>query len=226
MNKVFISWSGGKESCLACYRAMANGLKVSYLANMVTEDKTRSRTHGISAAVLKMQAQAMGIPLLQRPATWESYEGEFKKMVGELKQEGIEGGVFGDIDLDGHREWVERVCQEAGITCHEPVWGESQDKLLRDFINAGFKAVIVATRADQLGEEWLGREIDMDFRAQITELGKTRNITPCGEAGEYHTLVVDGPLFQKRLKITRTRKVFRDVHWFLEVLDVELRAKQ
>lgn len=226
MEKVFISWSGGKESCLACYRAVENGLNVSYLANMVTEDKTRSRTHGISAAVLKMQAQAMDIPLLQRPATWQSYESEFKKLIAELKREGITGGVFGDIDLDGHREWVERVCRESGITCHEPLWGESQHELLRDFINSGFKAVIVATRADQLGEEWLGREIDMDFRAQITELGRTGNITPCGEAGEYHTLVVDGPLFQKRLEITQTRKAFQDNHWFLEVLDAEPKAKR
>ena len=225
MSKVFVSWSGGKESCLACYRAAAGGLKVNYLANMVTEDGKHSRTHGLSARILKLQSQAMGIPLVQRQATWQSYESEFKKMVGELKQEGIEGGVFGDIDLDEHREWVERVCRETGITPHQPLWGESQTEILRDFINSGFKAVIVATRADQLGEEWLGRKIDMDFFTRITELGRTRNITPCGETGEYHTLVIDGPLFQNRMELTQTRKVLRDGHWFLEVLDAALRAK-
>lgn len=225
MRKVFVSWSGGKESSLACYRARKAGLEVCYLANMVTEDGTRSRTHGLSARILKMQAQAMGIPLVQRPVAWQSYEAEFKKMVGEFKQEGIEGGVFGDIDLDEHREWVERVCREAGITAHEPLWGESQDEILRDFINSGFRAVIVAIRADKLGEEWLGLSIDMDFYTEIKELSKTQNITPCGEAGEYHTLVVDGPLFQKRLEITEARKVFRDKHWFLEIVDARLKAK-
>ncbi len=225
MSKVFVSWSGGKESSLACYRARKVGLEVSYLANMVTEDGTRSRTHGLSARILKMQAQAMGVPLVQRPATWQSYEAEFKKMVGELKQEGIEGGVFGDIDLEEHREWVERVCREAGITAHQPLWGESQDEILRDFISSGFRAVIIAIRADRLGKEWLGRSIDMDFYAGIKELGKIQNITPCGEVGEYHTLVVDGPLFQERLEITEARKVFRDEHWFLDIMGAELRAK-
>jgi len=225
LRKVFVSWSGGKESSLACYRARKAGLEVSYLANMVTEDGTRSRTHGLSARILKMQARAMGIPLVQRPATWQSYEAEFIKMVSEFKQEGIEGGVFGDIDLDEHREWVERVCREAGVTAHQPLWGESQDELLRDFINSGFRAVIVAIRADMLGEEWLGRSIDMDFCTEIKELGKAKSITPCGEAGEYHTLVVDGPLFQKRMEITEARKVFRDKHWFLEIMNARLRAK-
>jgi len=172
-----------------------------------------------------MQAQAIGIPLVQRQATWQSYENEFKKMVGELKQEGIEGGVFGDIDLEEHREWVERVCREAGITSHQPLWGQSQAEILRDFVDSGFETIVVATRADKLGEEWLGRKIDADFVEQITEMSKTQAITPCGETGEYHTLVVDGPLFQKRMEITEARKVFRDDHWFLEIVNAELKAK-
>jgi diphthine-ammonia ligase len=225
MSKVFVSWSGGKESSLAGYRAREGGLEICYLANMVTEDGARSRTHGLSSEILRLQSQAIGIPLVQRQVTWQSYEAEFKKMANELKKEGIEGGVFGDIDLDEHREWVERVCREVGITAHQPVWGESQDDILKDFINSGFKAIIVATRADMLGEEWLGRRLDMDFFNEIKELGSTRGITPCGEAGEYHTLVIDGPLFQKRMEITEAKKVFRDKHWFLEILSAELRAK-
>ena len=225
MSKVFASWSGGKESCLACYRAIASGLKVRYLANMVTEDGTRSRTHGLSASILKLQSQAMGIPLVQRQTTWQSYESEFKKMIGEFRQEGIEGGVFGDIDLEEHREWVERVCREAGITPHQPLWGQSQAEILRDFVDSGFIAVVVATRADKLGEEWLGRKIDADFVEQITEMSKTQAVTPCGETGEYHTLVVDGPLFQKRMEITEAKKILRDDHWFLEITNAELKAK-
>ena len=225
MSKVFVSWSGGKECSFAGYRAKKNGLELSYLANMATEDGMRSRTHGLSAEILRLQSQAMGIPLVQRQATWQSYEAEFKKMVGELKKDGIEGGVFGDIDLDEHREWVERVCREAGITAHQPVWGERQEDLLKDFIDVGFKAIIVATKEDMLGEEWLGRSLDMDFFNEIKELGRTRGITPCGEAGEYHTLVIDGPLFQQRMELTETRKVARDKHWFLEISGAELRPK-
>jgi len=192
---------------------------------MVSEDGAYSRTHGLSSRILQLQSQAIGIPLVQRQATWQSYENEFKKMIHNLKQEGIEGGVFGDIDLEEHREWVERVCREAGITPHQPLWGQSQAEILRDFVDSGFETIVVATRADKLGEEWLGRKIDADFIEQIIEMSKTQAVTPCGETGEYHTLVVDGPLFQKRMEITEAKKILRDGHWFLKIINAELQAK-
>jgi len=225
LSQVFVSWSGGKDSSLACYRAITSGLKVHYLANMVTEDGKHSRTHRLPAKILQMQSQAIGIPLVQRQTTWQSYESEFKKMINDFKQEGTEGGVFGDIDLAEHREWVERVCQEVNITPYLPLWGKNQDEILNDFVNLGFEAIVVATKADMLGEEWLGRKIDFDFIDQLAGLKKTKGITLCGEAGEYHTLVINGPLFQNRLEIVETRKVLRDEHWFLEILGAELRVK-
>ena len=85
---------------------------------------------------------------------------------------------------------------------------------------------MVATKADFLGEDWLGRKVDRDFIDRLSELTKTKNITLCGEAGEYHTLVIDGPLFRKRLEITASRKAFRDEHWFLEILSTTLKGKQ
>ncbi|MFC1916626.1 diphthine--ammonia ligase [Chloroflexota bacterium] len=225
MQQVFISWSGGKDSCLACYLATSNGFKVRYLANTVTEDGQRSRSHGIPADVIKVQSQAMGIPIVQQPTTGNNYEAQFKKMLRTFKQEGVEGGVFGDIDFEEHRQWVERVCQEVDIIPHLPLWGESQDKILRDFIDLGFESIIVTTIADLLGEEWLGRKVDLDFLSHLAKLRETKDITPCGEAGEYHTLVIDGPLFNQRLEILETRKVLRDEHWFLEILKWNLRAK-
>ena len=225
MQQVFASWSGGKDSCLACYRAIASGLKVRYLANTVTEDGKRSRSHGLPAEVLQVQSQAVGIPLVQRRTTWDNYEAEFKSMLRTFKQEGVNGGVFGDIDFEEHRQWVERVCQEVDIVPHLPLWGESQNKILRDFIDLGFEAVIIATKADLFGREWLGQRIDLNFIKHLDELKETKDITPCGEAGEYHTLVIDGPLFKKRMEILKTRKVFRDTHWFLDILDTELRTK-
>ena len=225
MQQVFASWSGGKDSCLACYRAIASGLKVRYLANTVTEDGKRSRSHGLPAEVLQVQSQAVGIPLVQRRTTWDNYEAEFKSMLRTFKQEGVNGGVFGDIDFEEHRQWVERVCQEVDIVPHLPLWGESQNKILRDFIDLGFEAVIIATKADLFGREWLGQMIDLNFIKHLDELRETKDITPCGEAGEYHTLVIDGPLFKKRMEILKTRKVFRDTHWFLDIVDTELRTK-
>jgi len=225
MPQVFTSWSGGKDSCLACYRAVTDGLTVSYLANMITEDGKRSWTHGQSAELLKVQSRAIGIPLVQQRTTGENYETEFKNMLRTFKQEGVGGGVFGDIDFAEHRQWIDRVCREVDITLHLPLWGESQNKIMREFIDSGFEAVVVATKADLLGEEWLGRRIDLDFIAHLAQLGKTTDITPCGEAGEYHSLVIDGPLFKQRVEILETRKVLRDEHWFLEIANADLRAK-
>ena len=225
MSQVFTSWSGGKDSCLACYRAVASGLKVRYLANMLTEDGQRSRTHGLSANLIQVQSQAIGIPLVQRRTTWNGFEAKFKNMLRAFKQQGVVGGVFGDIDLDEHREWIERVCREIDITPYLPLWGKSQDEILRDFIDLGFEAIVVATKADLLGEEWLGRKIDLDFIKHLDEIKKIKDITLCGEAGEYHTFVIDGPLFQNRIEIKETRKVLRDEHWFLDILGTDLRTK-
>jgi len=222
MNQVFVSWSGGKDSCFACYQAVGNGLKVRYLANMVTEDGKRSWTHGQSAELLQAQARAIGIPLLQRQTTMADYEARFKDLLLSLKQDGVRGGVFGDIDIEEHRQWIERVCHEAGIIPHLPLWGQSQDKVLKNFIDSGFEAVVVAVKADLLGEEWLGKKVDPDFLWRLSGL----NIQPCGEAGEYHTFVTDGPLFKQRVEILESNKVFREGCWFLEILKFELKTKQ
>jgi diphthine-ammonia ligase len=225
MHQVFISWSGGKDSCLACYRAVQNGLKVRYLLNMINEDGKRSRSHGLSVGTLQLQAQALDFPLVQRRASWDDYEAEFKEALQAFKEEGIDGGIFGDIDLEEHRQWVERVCQETGITPYLPLWGLPQEKIMRDFIGLGFEAIVVTTRADTLGEEWLGRKIDRDFLKQIDEMEKKKGVTPCGEAGEYHTFVVDGPLFIQRIEILEAEHIFNNGYWFLEISKSELKTK-
>ena len=225
MHRVFTSWSGGKDSCFACYQAVASGLKVGYLLNMITEDGKRSWTHGQSAELLQVQSQAIGIPLVQRRTTMANYEAEFKDALLALKQEGVRGCVFGDIDLEEHRQWIDRVCQEVNITPHLPLWGQAQQKILRDFIDSGFEAIIVVAKADLFGEKWMGRKVDSDFLSYLSELEQTNDIQPCGEAGEYHTFVTDGPLFNQRIEILKTNKVLREGHWFLEILRCDLRVK-
>lgn len=225
MHQVFTSWSGGKDSCFACYQAMVSGLKVCCLLNMVTEDGRRSWAHGQSAQLLETQAQAIGIPLIQRRTTMADYESEFKDALLSLKQEGVTGGVFGDIDLEEHRQWIERVCGEVDIIPHLPLWGQAQEKILREFIASGFEAVVVVTKADLFGEGWLERKIDLDFVKQLGELSEIKNITPCGEAGEYHTLVIDGPMFKKRIEILESNRVLREGYWFLEISKYDLKSK-
>lgn len=228
MSKAFVSWSGGKDSCLACYRAITSGMQVHYLLNMVTEDKQWSWSHGLSAEVLRLQAEALGIPLMQQRATRASYEAEFKNILLRFVGEGITSGVFGDIDFNEHRQWIERVCSAGGVTPHLPLWEEDQERLFREFIDLGFESVVVATKADLLGEEWLGRKTDLAFLGELKELGKTKGITitPCGEAGEYHTYVINGPLFRRRIEIQEASKELKDGHWFLRIAKCELKPKR
>jgi diphthine-ammonia ligase len=208
--KVFASWSGGKESCLACYRAISSGLEIAYLLNFVDEDGKRSRSHGVPSYLLGMQAEAFGIAIVQVRTTWGKYERDMKVAVEELKMEGVEGGIFGDMDLAEHRAWNERVCSELGIEAVFPVWKRDPEELMREFVEAGFEAYVIATT---LGEEWLGRKVDKAFINDMKQLG----IHPCGESGEYHTFVTDGPLFKRAIKITDTKKVMRDGKWFLDI---------
>jgi len=225
MQQVFASWSGGKDSCFACYQAGFSGLEVRYLLNMITEDGERSWTHRLSSELLQMQSQAIGIPLVQRRTTMAGYETEFKGVLLSLKQKGIGGGVFGDIDLEEHREWVDRICREVDITPNLPLWGQSQESILRNLVVSGFEAIIVVARADLFGEEWLGRKIDWEFLSHLDELKQTKGITVCGEAGEYHTFVINGPLFNQRVEILETRKVLREGRWFLDILKGGLGSK-
>jgi len=121
--KAFASWSGGKDSCLSCYEAMqSKDIEVFYLLNMISEDGKHSRSHGISSDLLRLQGEAMGIPIIQRKTSKKTYEKEFKRAVSCLKKENIRAGVFGDVDVQEHRDWIERVCNELGIKPVFPLW--------------------------------------------------------------------------------------------------------
>ena len=212
--KVFVSWSGGKESVLSLFRTQKQGADIRFLLNMANTTGRVSRSHGIPAALMQEQADAMGITLVQGKASWNSYEQEFKKTLGEFKEKGIKTGVFGDIDLDGHRGWVERVCSECSLRAYLPLWQGSREDLMNEFIGSGFRAVVVVVNTDYLGKEWLGREIDRAFVDEIKRLG---NVDICGEKGEFHTFVYDGPIFKKPARFAPGRKIKRNNYSFLEL---------
>ena len=223
MAKGFISWSGGKDCCLAAYKARQQGTEIVYLLNMVTEDGQRSCSHGIAAQWIRQQADAMGIPLLQFPTTTDNYQSIFSNSLNELHCNGVTNGVFGDIDFEPHRDWIEKVCKPSGIVPVLPLWGRDQNKIVLEFIELGFQAKVIATRADLMGEEWLGRIVDKKFLKDIS--GVKKDITPCGEAGEFHTLVVDGPILKKRMEIRDAANVKRDEHWFWDIKRIDLAEK-
>jgi diphthine-ammonia ligase len=211
--KTFASWSGGKDSCLALYKALKDGIDVKLLLNTVTEDGMYSRSHGVRAEVLRKQAEALGIELLQIRTSWENYEKNFLQTLLKLRELGFSQGIFGDIDLEEHRQWIERVCERAKIIPYLPLWKMEREKVVREFIHSGFRAVVCSVKDGILGREWLGKEIDMKF---IEEM-KKRSVDVCGENGEFHTFVYDGPIFKKRLKLNFGEIKSKDKYSFIEI---------
>ena len=206
------SWSGGKDSCLACYKAMLEGHKICFLANFISDEYQRVRFHGTEAKLIQLQSESLGISLLQKATSSQGYEHEFKEAIRGLANKNTTSMIFGDIYIPQNRQWVERVCSEIGIEAILPLWARKAEELLYEFIEAGFKSVIVSARHDLIAKQWVGREIDKKFLNYL----KDKNIDLCGENGEYHTLVVDGPIFDKRIEITESSVIKRESHWFLD----------
>lgn len=207
------SWSGGKDSCLALDQAVRQGGKPRRLLTMLTEDGERSRSHGLPRALLETQARSLGIPITFRAASWENYEPVFLGALRELRMEGIEAGVFGDIDLEPHREWVERVCGLAEILPVHPLWQRERRGLLTEFINLGYQATIVALKEDKLEPRFLGRMIDMEALAEL----EGARVDVAGEEGEYHTVVTAGPLFSAAISLKAKGRIRREGYWFMDV---------
>jgi uncharacterized protein (TIGR00290 family) len=218
MTEYAATWSAGKDSCLAVWKALSQGLKVSYLLNFINKDSTKSMSHGLSQEIIAEQAKAMGMPIIQQKTTKGNYEVGFKAALAGLKHKGITRLITGDIYLQVHRDWIDRVCREAGVEAMLPLWHLDTYQLLMDFIEAGFKAIVVSTKAEMLGSEWLGRQLDKKLATEL----KNMNMDPCGEEGEFHTFVYDGPLFQKPIKITKSEPILRGNRWYLEILECHL----
>jgi len=218
MTEYAASWSGGKDSCFAYWKTVSQGLKVSHLLNFINADSTKAMSHGLESKLIALQAQAMELPILQQKVTWDTYESGFKDALANLKMKGITGLVTGDIYLQEHKDWIDRVCGESGVKALLPLWEIDSAVLLNEFIDAGFKAVIVSVKSKFLGKEWLGRQVDKKLASKLSQLG----IDVCGEAGEFHTLVYDGPAFKKPLKIGKAVPIARNDHWTLDIREYSL----
>ncbi|MBU2258152.1 MAG: diphthine--ammonia ligase, partial [Candidatus Omnitrophica bacterium] len=212
------SWSGGKDSCLACYKAIKQGYNVKLLLNFISRESKRGCFHGLEGKLLKFQADLIGIPLIQREVSpdMQKYEEEFKSAVTELRGKDINTMVFGDIYLLEHESWIERVSADLNIRALEPLWNNSPEKIIDEFVDLGFKSVIVSCKADVMGKEFLGRAIDRKLVKELKKIG----VCPCGEKGEFHTLVVDGPIFKSEIKIVESDPVLKEGFWKYWFLDI------
>ena len=206
-----VSWSGGKDCCLAFLRAQGDFDLVA-LVTMFGEDGSRSRSHGLTPAVIAAQADSLGLPVHAGRCSWPTYTGQYLALLAEAQQHDITHVIFGDIMGDTHRAWNERVCAERGLTPVMPLWGEPTLSLAQEFIARGGEARFVTVRPPLLDESWLGLTLDAAALERFQAIG----VDPCGELGEYHTVVTACHAFSSPLTLEPGRRVLSGGCWALD----------
>jgi uncharacterized protein (TIGR00290 family) len=212
--KVIVAWSGGKDSALALYEILnAKSYEVLELLTTVTEDYDRISIHGVRSVLLEQQARSLGFPLekmfISKGASDAEYESILQKALNRHRINGVFSVVFGDIFLEDVRKYREDILSKVGLKGIFPLWKGDTRQLARTFIDLGFKAVITCVDSKSLGKDFVGREFDRQFLADLPS-----NVDPCGENGEFHSFVYDGPIFSERIFFTKGMIVLRENRFY------------
>jgi uncharacterized protein (TIGR00290 family) len=207
--KAVFNWSGGKDSALALHKVLAAGeIKVASLLTSVSGQFNRVSMHGVRLELLDMQAASVGIPLVKmftpEMPDMETYEQQMHAVLGKLRKQGVTTSIFGDIFLEDLRRYRENQLARRNLNASFPLWKIPTDKLIKEFIDLGFKAVIVCVNEKYLDKSFAGRVIDEDF---VRDLPPTVDL--CGENGEFHSFVYDGPIFRQPIPFVKGEIVYR-----------------
>ncbi len=221
MEKVIVSWSGGKDSALSLYETQRSGkYHVASLLTSINEHNDRVSMHGVHREMLEHQAQALGLPLIKIPipvdCSEEEYESRLMHVLNQVKSDGIERVVFGDIFLEWIKEYREKNLARVGMTPILPIWGRDTRELAQSFIALGFRAVVTCVDTGAMPESFLGRVFDERLLADLPP-----GVDPGGENGEFHSFVFAGPIFPESIPYTMGRTVSRDCYSFRDVLPGE-----
>ena len=212
--KFAASYSGGKESALSVYTAMQQGHTPVALITTYNTDAGRSHFHGLTEAVLNQVSAAVNIPLWLIKTSGKDYTENFEKALQRAKDQGAEACVFGDIDIEGHREWCTQRCEKIGLVPMFPLWGMERAQAVHTFIDSGFTANITVVNTQYLTDDFLGNKLTKEVAAKIA----ATDADICGENGEYHTFVSNGPMFKHPVSFTYGEKITQDNHAMLPVL--------
>ena len=213
-----MSWSGGKDSCLALYEIRgARELRVAALLTTVTRDYGRVQMHGVRRVLLERQAASLGLPLhevfISKDATNQEYEAKMEEAFRLYRGRGVTRVVFGDLFLEEIRAYREQFLARHGMRGLYPVWGRDTAELIREFIGLGFKAVVTCVDGKVLDSSFAGVMLDEHFLSALPA-----HVDPCGENGEFHTFVFDGPNFKEPVRLSVGEKVARDSFWFCDLV--------
>jgi uncharacterized protein (TIGR00290 family) len=206
------SWSGGKDACLAFHRAVAAGGVPGALICLARENGEATLTHGMPIALVRAQAERLGLPLDVCPGSWHDYELVWAQALRRQREAGVEAAVFGDLHITRHRDWERQVCRGLGLRPLHPLWKESSRVLAGELLATRTKALITCLLAERLDKSFLGREITSALLSELEAAG----VDPFGEHGEYHTLVTHAALFSKPIEAAPTGEYLHDGHWYLD----------
>jgi len=209
-DKVILAWSGGKDSALALYELkQRENVEIAVLLTTTTEDHDRISMHGVRRELLLEQADALGYPVeeiaIPQNCPNDVYERQMRQTLEVHYKKGIRIAVFGDLFLQDVRAYREERMARMGMKCLFPLWGKSTTALAGRFIDLGFRAIVACVDTEALNHEFSGREYDKDFIESLPA-----GVDPCGENGEFHTFVYDGPIFSTSIQVRRGKKVLRD----------------
>ena len=209
MKKAWLNWSSGKDSALALYQIeREKKYTVEKLFTTLSGDHQRVSMHGLRKDLLLRQVENIGLPIriadLSTDTSLNSYNELMLKETKKFKEEGFTHSIFGDIFLEDLRKYREDQLSEIGIHAVFPLWKKDTAGLMQEFLNLGFKAVVICTNSKYLDESFCGRIIDQEFLQDLPG-----NVDPCGENGEFHTFVFDGPIFKKPVKFKIGQKTTR-----------------
>jgi len=207
--KAYINWSGGKDSSLALYHTLNDkNYSVEKLLTNVSGEYQRISMHGVREELLEQQATAIGIPLQKLVLTDQpsmiEYEEHMMRTMNQLQQERFTHSVFGDIFLEDLKIYRESQLTKVGMTAVFPLWKRNTTELIHEFIDLGFKTIVVCVNEKYLDKSFCGRIIDEDFIRDLPE-----NVDVCGENGEFHTFVFDGPIFNNPIVFAKGEIIYR-----------------
>lgn len=207
------SWSGGKDSCFALMQAIQQGYTPKVLLNVLNEEGKISRSHGIPKNILQAQANAIKLPIHLISSSWSDYENNFTNALKILQQKHeLSYAVFGDIDLQAHKYWEDKVCTNAALQAILPLWQQDRKELVMQMLDAGIETMIVSCNAT-MGKDFLGKIITQTLIQDLESLG----VDACGENGEFHTLVLNCPLFSTKINVEIINKLQHQDYWFCEL---------
>lgn len=207
IEKVFMNWSSGKDCSLALYYLLKNKkFEVDHLFTTVSSENQRIGMHGLRESLLKAQAKSIGIPLkityLPKNNNMETYSKIMQNSMQDYVGKGYTHSAFGDIYLEDLKSYRVEQLSKVGLKGLFPLWKKDTKEILKEFIEKGFKAIVVAASANFFNEDFIGTEIDESFLDKLPT-----NVDPCGENGEFHTFCYDGPIFQERVLFKKGNKI-------------------